>query len=61
MIECFVDKSKHEHQQVEDVGNGALPQWGSSPQSKSSRHVLHAVTSKCNRFESMHIVSWNIL
>lgn len=35
---------KHEHQQVEDVGDGALPQWGSSPQSKSSHHVLHAVT-----------------
>lgn len=33
-------EKQQKHQEVEDVINGALPQRGSTPQSKSAHHML---------------------
>lgn len=53
-------KREEKHQEVEDVVNGALPQRGSTPRSKSAHHVRlaaqlnHGVWSCLGRVRHKH-------
>ena len=41
MLSASGQAEQEQHQEVEDVSDGALPQWGWTPRSKSAHHVLH--------------------